>query len=81
MSNLFWRPDPFNIKMMRILQAMCFAAFLPWSFEKNPISVWQIMSTDFERSDINQDLKELKQVKIKENGKCFAIRTESRGVC
>jgi transposase len=35
----------------------------------------------FEWSDIKQDLKALKQVKIKENGKCFAIRTESKGVC
>lgn len=35
----------------------------------------------FEWADIKQDLKALKQVKIKENGKCFAIRTESKGVC
>lgn len=35
----------------------------------------------FEWSEIKQDLKALKQVKIKESGKCFAIRTESRGVC
>ena len=35
----------------------------------------------FEWSDIKQDLKALRQVKIKENGKCFAIRTESKGVC
>jgi transposase len=35
----------------------------------------------FEWSDIKQDLKALKQVKIKENGKCFAIRSESKGVC
>ncbi len=35
----------------------------------------------FEWTDIKQDLKALKQVKIKENGKCFAIRTESKGVC
>jgi transposase len=35
----------------------------------------------FEWSDIKQDLKALKQVKIKENGKCITIRTESKGVC
>jgi len=35
----------------------------------------------FEWSDIKQDLKALKQVEIEENGKCFAIRTECKGVC
>ena len=35
----------------------------------------------FEWSDIKQDLKALKQVQIEENGKCFAIRSESKGVC
>ncbi|NNF98983.1 MAG: IS1634 family transposase [Desulfobacteraceae bacterium] len=35
----------------------------------------------FEWSDIKQDLKALKQVRIKENGQCFAIRSESKGVC
>ena len=35
----------------------------------------------FEWSDIKQDLKALKQVQIEENGKRFAIRSESKGVC
>ena len=35
----------------------------------------------FEWSDIKQDLKALKQVEIEENGKRFAIRSESKGVC
>jgi hypothetical protein len=30
--------------MMRILQAMCFAAFLPWSFEKSGAKHWGIYS-------------------------------------
>jgi transposase len=35
----------------------------------------------FEWSDIKQDLKALKQVQIEEDGKRFAIRSESKGVC
>jgi len=35
----------------------------------------------FEWSDIKQDLKALKRVEIEENGKCFAIRSECKGVC
>jgi transposase len=35
----------------------------------------------FEWSDIEQDLKALKQVEIEENGKRFAIRRECKGVC
>jgi len=35
----------------------------------------------FEWADIRQDLKALKQVEIEENGTCFAIRSECKGVC
>jgi len=35
----------------------------------------------FEWSDIKQDLKALQQVTIKEDGKCFAIRSECKGHC
>lgn len=35
----------------------------------------------FEWSDIKQDLKALQQVTVEENGKCFAIRSECKGVC
>jgi transposase len=35
----------------------------------------------FEWPDIKQDLKALKQVAIEENGKCFAISSECKGVC
>ena len=35
----------------------------------------------FEWSDIKQDLKTLQQVTIEENGTCFSIRSECKGVC
>jgi hypothetical protein len=35
----------------------------------------------FEWSDIKQDLKALQQVTIEENSKCFAIRSQCKGVC
>ena len=35
----------------------------------------------FEWSDIKQDLKAMQQVTIKEDGKCFAIRSECKGHC
>lgn len=35
----------------------------------------------FEWSDIKQDLKALQQVTIKENGKCFTVRSECKGLC
>jgi hypothetical protein len=35
----------------------------------------------FEWSDIKQDLKALQQITVEENGKCFAIRSECKGVC
>jgi len=35
----------------------------------------------FEWSNIKQDLKALKRVEIEEDGKCFAIRSECKGVC
>jgi len=35
----------------------------------------------FEWNDIKQDLKALKRVEIEEDGQCFAIRSECKGIC
>ena len=58
-----------------------FCSFLALILRKELDQRLSTNKLSFEWSDIKQDLKALKQVKIKEEGKRFAIRSECRGAC
>jgi len=58
-----------------------FASFLALVLRKELDRRLQLNGHDFEWSDIKQDLKSLQEIRIEENGKSLAIRTEATGTC
>jgi len=58
-----------------------FCSFLAFVLRKELERCLQRAGHRFEWADIKQDLKALQRVEIEENGKCFAIRSQCKGVC
>jgi hypothetical protein len=68
----------YHQKMRRIFQTIGFTAFLPWSFEKNSISLWPIMGTDLSCPISSSTLKALKQVKQKKTVKALSSALKAK---
>jgi hypothetical protein len=58
-----------------------FCSFLALTLRKELLQRLEAAGNHFEWSEIKQDLKTLQEIKIEDNGKSLAVRSECKGVC